>query len=162
MKAVSDAGPSIHLSWIGRLDLLGLLFAEVLVPRAVALEVLRTPAGTLGIGALRARLATPWLRIQDVADQEAVSTLRRTIDLGEAEAIVLAHEADTDLLLVDDRLARLEATSRGLPISGTLGILRRARQWDLIPAACPLVDELRRHGSWVSDALVEQLRREES
>ncbi len=76
MRAVSDAGPLIHLSWIGRLDLLRLLFAEVLVPRAVQLELLRAPAGTLGIEALRACLATSWLRVQDVADRGAVSALR--------------------------------------------------------------------------------------
>jgi predicted nucleic acid-binding protein len=41
VRAVSNAGPIIHLSWIGRLDLLATVFEEVLVPLAVREEVLR-------------------------------------------------------------------------------------------------------------------------
>jgi predicted nucleic acid-binding protein len=41
VTAVSNAGPIIHLSWIGRLDLLAALFEEGLVPLAVREEVLR-------------------------------------------------------------------------------------------------------------------------
>jgi predicted nucleic acid-binding protein len=40
VRAVSDAGPIIHLSWIGQLELLEGLFEEVLVPEAVRDEVL--------------------------------------------------------------------------------------------------------------------------
>ncbi len=49
MRAVSDAGPLIHLSWIDQLALLDRLFEEVIVPPAVRDEVLASPAGTLGL-----------------------------------------------------------------------------------------------------------------
>ncbi len=45
MRAVADAGPLIRLSWIDRLDLLGALFDQVLVPVAVWNEV--TPPGVI-------------------------------------------------------------------------------------------------------------------
>ncbi|MBI4306814.1 MAG: hypothetical protein HY678_10895 [Chloroflexi bacterium] len=35
MRAVTDAGPLIHLSWLDRLDLFHLLFDEVIAPAAV-------------------------------------------------------------------------------------------------------------------------------
>jgi predicted nucleic acid-binding protein len=41
VRAVSNAGPIIHRSWIDRLDLLAAPFEEVLMPSAVREEVLR-------------------------------------------------------------------------------------------------------------------------
>lgn len=58
MRAVANAGPLIHLSWIGRLDLLPALFDEVLVPLAVQDEVLHAGPDVLGLAALRAAFAT--------------------------------------------------------------------------------------------------------
>ena len=40
MRAVSDAGTLIHLSWIQQVDLLERIFEEVFVPPAVRDEVL--------------------------------------------------------------------------------------------------------------------------
>ena len=45
------------------------------------------------------------------------------LDRGEREAIQLAEEQRADLLLIDERLGRSEAKRRGIPITGTLGIL---------------------------------------
>ena len=52
MRAVSNAGPIIHLSWIDLLDLLAALFEEVLVPVAVREEVLRAGPHVPGIQAI--------------------------------------------------------------------------------------------------------------
>lgn len=42
MRVVVDAGPVIHLSWIGRLDLLAQLLEEVLLPPAARDDALAT------------------------------------------------------------------------------------------------------------------------
>jgi len=57
------------------------------------------------------------------------------LDEGEREAIQLAVESGADLLLVDEKAARREATSRGLATSGTLGILDRAAEKGLVDFA---------------------------
>ena len=54
------------------------------------------------------------------------------LDEGEREAIALAEELKADHLLLDEIDARKEAARRKLPFIGTLGILRRAAQLDLI------------------------------
>lgn len=162
MNAVTNAGPLIHLSWIDHLDLLPALFAEVLAPLAVQNEVLRASPDTPGMLALQEVFASDWLKVQVVADSSAVATLRNDLDPGESEAIVLMRETRADLLLLDERRARALAQRAGLPITGTIGILRMARERGLIPAVTPLLENLRRRGFRVGTELVEQIRREEA
>jgi len=48
------------------------------------------------------------------------------LDAGERDAITLATELHADQLIVDDREGRREAERRGIPVIGTLGVLREA------------------------------------
>jgi predicted nucleic acid-binding protein len=64
MRAVSDAGPLIHLSWIDQLDLLNQLFEEIVVPRSVRDEVLASPADTLGLDHIQPAFADRWLQVR--------------------------------------------------------------------------------------------------
>lgn len=56
--------------------------------------------------------------------------------------------------LIDERLARRHAKRLGLNLTGTIGILLKAKRQGLVPAVKPLVDQLRYGGIWLSDALV--------
>jgi len=103
VRAVTDAGPLIHLSWIGHLNLLPALFDEVLVPLAVQDEVSRADTNVRGLVALREAFAADWLKGQTVSDPAAVAALLTYLDRGESEAIVLMREAGADLLLLDER-----------------------------------------------------------
>jgi len=161
VRAVSNAGPLIHLSWIDRLDLLDELFEEVVVPDGVADEILRTGTDVVGGDAIRAALAAGWLPVRAVTDKAEVAALTANLGQGEAETLVLMAQENGDLLLVDDRRARDEAERRGVPFTGTIGLLREARERGLIEAAHPLVLRLRRMGFWVSGDLVDRLEREE-
>lgn len=49
-----------------------------------------------------------------------------SLHAGEIQALHIAHEYQTDLLLTDDTAARLAAKSAGMAVHGTLGILLRA------------------------------------
>lgn len=92
MRAVSNAGPIIHLSWVDRLDLVKELFEEVLVPPAVGDEVLPGGSDLLGMPAIRAAFATDQLTVRAVTDRGAVARLESGLHRGEAEAIVLMQE----------------------------------------------------------------------
>lgn len=106
MRAVSNAGPLIHLSWIDLLDVLPRLFDEVLTPIAVQDEVLAGSADVPGMVALRAAFGSGWLLVRRVTYSQRVAELRTTLDRGESESIVLMAESRADILLLDDRLAR--------------------------------------------------------
>jgi predicted nucleic acid-binding protein len=162
VSAVADAGPLIHLSWIDRLDLLPALFDRVAVPPAVRDEVLRAAPDVPGVAALRAAFAAGWLVVRPLAAPADVEPLLAELDRGEPEAIALMGEARADVLLLDERRGRAHAQRLGLPTTGTLGVLRLARDRGLVPGVAPLLDELRRRGFRIGADLVERIRQEEA
>jgi predicted nucleic acid-binding protein len=54
------------------------------------------------------------------------------LDADEAEAIILAEQLKADSLLLDELEARREALRRGLPVAGTIGVLEKAAERNLI------------------------------
>jgi uncharacterized protein len=136
---VSNTSPVLNLARIGRLELLHLLYHQVIIPSAVYEELVASkrdldPAIDLALA--------PWIIVATARDQKRVGKLREDLDRGEAEAIVLAIERRADLLPVDERRARRTATAAGLAVTGLLGIVARAKRAGLIARAKPVLDEL--------------------
>ncbi|MCA1723182.1 MAG: hypothetical protein LC748_02795 [Thermomicrobia bacterium] len=91
MRAVLDAGPIIHLSWIRRLDLLNTIFEEVILPSAVCDEILAAPVTTLGLDSIATALKQGRLQVHRVQSSVIMSI---ALGSGEREAILLAEEID--------------------------------------------------------------------
>jgi len=148
--AVLDSTPIIALALIGKLDLLQRLYSEVAIPPAVQQEVL---AGGLGaVGSVELQQAD-WLHVVPLQDPPRAAMLS-DLDRGEAETIALAQELNADLVLIDERLARRHAKRLGLKLSGTLGVLLKAKSLGLIPSISPLVEQLLRGGIRLSESVV--------
>ena len=139
MIVVSDTSPVLNLARIRRLELLPLLYKQVLIPLAVFEELTASkrdlpPAIDLA--------SEPWLIVASANDRQRVQELRENLDPGEAEAIVLAIEYRADLLLVDERRARRTAAASGLTGTGLLGVVAKAKRAGLIDLGKPVLDEL--------------------
>lgn len=61
------------------------------------------------------------------------------VDIGEASAITLALETESSLLIIDDNKGRKLARKFDLKITGTLGVLLKAKQDGFIPSLLPLL-----------------------
>ena len=76
------------------------------------------------------------------------------------EAIVLALEESADLILLDDYEARRVARSFGLKVTGTIGILIRAKHEGKIESLKDEIERLMKTGFWVSRELYERILKE--
>jgi len=123
---VTDTSCLIALERIDQLDLLPSLFS-VYAPGAVVEEFGVHP---------------DWLTMEHVPEEAIDTPLLRTLDRGEAEAIVLAQAYVDAVLLIDEVRGRSVARQLGLPVTGTAGILLRAKDAGLVSAVTPLIDAL--------------------
>ena len=161
MKAVADAGPVIHLSWIARLDVLRGVFEQTFIPLAVREEVLSVPNRTPGVDEIRQAIDQKHLLVMPLPGTQVTLPGFTALGAGEREAILLFEELGADLLITDDALARQAAAVRGIKTTGTLGVLKAAQAKGLIPAVVPLALELRRRGQCISENLIQELLRDE-
>jgi hypothetical protein len=149
---VVNTTPLIALALAGQLPLLRRLYTAVAIPPAVQSEI--RGGGPSGIG-VRELEAADWIRVVPLQDPRRADLLT-DLDRGEAEVLALAQEIYAGLVIVDERLARRHARRLGLPLTGTLGLLLRAKQAQLISEVKPLIIAMRAGGIWLSDALVEE------
>ena len=151
MIVVSNTSPIINLFAVGQVELLHQLYGKVLIPQAVYHEVVVSGAGQAGAEEIQ---KLDWIEVRTVVDRALVSVLEGELDAGEAEAIALAVEQQSDLLLLDERQGRQVASRLGLKYIGLLGVLISAKQQGHIIKVKPIVDELiMRAGFWVNPQL---------
>ncbi|MEM1280680.1 MAG: DUF3368 domain-containing protein [Cyanobacteria bacterium P01_H01_bin.152] len=137
--AVTNSTCLIGLERIQRLDILPQVFDPIAVPPVVQSEV--------GISA-------SWLTVQATRNRGMVQSLQTQIDAGEAEAIALAMELRDVFVILDDLSARRIAQQLGLKVIGTVGLLVRAKQQDVISEIKPILDALTTANFRISDALI--------
>jgi predicted nucleic acid-binding protein len=135
---ISNSTPLVNLSAMGKLGLLRQLFGEIRIPEDVYQEVAILGQGKPGSTEVE---MAEWIKKENVIDRIAVSTLNIRLGVGESACLILAIELGADLIVLDDRSARLEAQSLGLKISGTVGVLLRADKKGMIDFGTSL-DEL--------------------
>lgn len=131
MIVVSDATPIISFLKINRLDILGKLFGEVLLPETVYEEL---TLNQFFLEEAEQVKSCEFFKRVSVSNNNAVGMLMRItgLDLGESEAIVYSDENKSDLLIVDEVRARRVATSMKLRITGTIGVLIAANENGLL------------------------------
>ncbi len=147
---VADAGPLRYLVLIDQIEILPRLYRKIVLPDAVRKELSepRTPA------LVRTWLASspPWLQSgpAPVTDGQLPPKLGK----GERGAIAVAMALGASLVLMDDRAGVEEARSRGLQVTGTLGVLLLAARRDLIDLEASLT-QLKRTNFRYSPALLD-------
>ena len=153
MLAVSNTSPLSNLASIDRLDLLKSQFSEVRIPSAVADELAAHPNPT-ALALLHSALGN-WIQIVKPQDTPLYRMLRRQVDPGEAEAIALAVDLNADIVIIDEQEGRALARQVNLSVTGTLGILLRAKRSGLIQLIKPEINALRNRTRFFLSAALE-------
>lgn len=98
-----------------------------------------------------------WIKVSRVKNLKLFKLLRSSIDEGESGAIALAIESGAGLILLDDSDAREKARLYGLKITGTLGIILRAKREGKIPSLKKVIVALKEGGFWIDNMLEKKL-----
>ena len=145
---VSNTGPIIGLSLIGRLDILHNLFESVVIPHEVRSELVASPHK------LRRFTIPQWISVKKTRSAPD-PLLSAVLDGGEAAVIHLARHSGIDEVLIDERKGRKVAHSvYGLKVVGTAGVLIRAKQHALVDNVGALLKEMKRMGYWIHDDII--------
>lgn len=120
-RYLADASTLIALGACGRLHVLHSIAGTVHAPEAVLDEALTDLPGSASI---QQALTDGWLT--------RIAARAKVARLGPGEAAIIATATAEDVLILDDRQARLEAQSRGLRVTGLIGLLVHGRRRGLI------------------------------
>ena len=151
MIVFSNTTPFIALASIDRLALLPQLFYKVHVAESVIHEC-----------AEGGRILVPSLRTLDwvipVADETASALpFLLELDRGEKQTIVLAQKHGAARVIIDERLGRRVAEYLGLNVTGTLGVLAKAKSTGLIPSFLVAAQAMRLQGIHYNAGLVARI-----
>lgn len=123
-EAICDTSPLQYLHQIDCLHLLSGFYAQVLIPPAVVSELDR--GRTLGVDLPNVH-TLPWAKIQAPQESDKAPTVAG-LGAGEKEVLALGMQFPEAVVILDERLGRVHAAALRLTITGTLGILLRAKE----------------------------------
>ncbi len=153
MIVVSDTSALNYLILIGHDQLLPQLFGKVYTPPTVIAELRDSRAPNKVKTWIQNHPS--WLIVQ--APKTIVPIPR--LEQGELEAIALAQELCADLILIDDRKGVTAAEQLGLPVIGTLNVLKRASLAGLLDLT-EAIESLKRTTFRWSQSLIDQILRD--
>jgi predicted nucleic acid-binding protein len=145
ITVIADTSCLIALSKIEAIELLKELYEEVYITKEIALEF--------------GEKIPEWIKIENVKNKKYQQLLDLYLDLGEASAIALALEKVDVLLILDDLKGRKESERLGFRITGTLGVLFKAKKVGLITELKSYIEELKVVGFRLSPKIEEDILR---
>lgn len=133
-RIVINTGPLISLARIGCLEILQGLPYEFLCPGEVRSELAE------GEAAGYPAVALEWLKVVSLSKPIPLVSLA-ALDIGEAAVIQLAAELSIPVVAIDEWKGRRAALAAGLTVTGSLGLLAKAKMLGLLSSLRPLLEK---------------------
>ncbi len=126
---ICDTSCFIVLANIGSLDLLQKVYGLIFTTPEVALEY--------------GESLPDWIIIEQAVNIQMQQLLELQLDKGESSAIALALGTPECTIILDDIKARRIAERLGLEITGTIGVIIKAKLNGIIPSIKPLIEKVK-------------------
>jgi len=154
LNAVVNSTPLISLHDIGMLDILSKMYNNVYIPYGVYEEI--CVDGDIQKDTL---LSFSNFSITQIANENAKRYFKTALHKGEVEVMILADELKSDVCIIDDRLARKYAKHLGLKLTGTCGLLVKAKERGYLELVTPLMDKMIQNEIFISSTLYEHIKK---
>lgn len=136
---ISDTSCFIILAKINELELLHQLYGEVYTTVEIAEEY--------------GEPLPDWVVVVNIKDKLVQQILELQIDKGESSALALALETPNCTLIIDDLKARKIALQLNIKITGTIGIIVKAKLNKIIPSIIPILNKIKETNFFISPEL---------
>ena len=151
-EIISNATPLIAFAKIGQLPLMQKIVGNLIIPEAVAEEI-SVYKSTASGGIILADES--WIQIEPLQSNAQMQLLLPTLDRGEAAVIALALERNASLVLIDELTGRKVAESLHLRVSGSVGLLIKAKQTGQIETIEPFLSAMKQAGIYFSQRFID-------
>ena len=146
-RVIVNSTPIILLSNINQLELLKQLYETITIPQAVYDEVTAKPDSACQ----NLKNHFDWIKVEKIRNPIQKKMYEAKLHDGEVEVMILAQEEPkADLVILDDNSAKKTAKFLELSVTGTLGVLVKAKQLNYIEKVKPLMDALIANGFFVT------------
>lgn len=98
-----------------------------------------------------------WIIIAPVQNIPYQMLLELEVDSGEASAFALTLQYDSSLLIIDDMKARKLADKLLLNYTGTLGVVLKAKELNILPFVKPLLNKIQLTNFRFSENLLKEI-----
>lgn len=140
---ISDTSCIIVLDKLELLYILKEIYGTVLVTKEVANEY--------------GSNLPDWIYVKEVQDRKTLKLISAFVDLGEASSLALALETENSTVIMDDLKGRSIAEKLSVKITGTLGVLVKAKDREIIYSLMDVVEQLKAKGFRISKELEKEL-----
>jgi len=96
-----------------------------------------------------------WIIVKSPIDYQKQQILELQVDKGEASAIALALETPHSTVIIDDLQARSLAENLGITITGTIGVIIKAKINGIIHSIKPILEKIKQTNFRLSSAVEE-------
>jgi predicted nucleic acid-binding protein len=148
---VTNTTPLIALTAAtGNLDVLRALYNRVIVPYEVAQEIRAGGKEAFGLDVFE---QATWLEINPTP-VILPPYLQNTLDLGEASVIQTALQLGVNRVCIDETIGRRVARLSNLSVTGSIGVLLKAKSMGYPVSVPDAIRRMREHGIWLSQDVI--------
>jgi len=148
-RIISNTTPILSLLKIGKLHLLEKIYGKIIVPFAVYNEI----ENGIHKPYYQDLKLIDWIEILEINNPNSKDYFI-DLDEGEAEVLILSKEQNADLVIMDEIMGRRYAKQLGFNLTGTIGILLKAKEDGFIKSIKESLTELVEKGSWLNPKLI--------
>lgn len=148
-KVIVNSTPLIILSNADSLQILKSVYGEISIPAAVYEEV----TAKADSACLHLKQNLDWIHIEKIKNEFGKRMYQAKLHAGEVEVMILAQEKNVDLLIIDDNAAKKTAKFLGFTVTGTLGVLLKAKKMKIIESVKPIINTIKENGFFLSDEI---------
>ena len=133
------------------LNILKKIYGSIIIPKAVFDEV----TAKKDSACLQIKQNLDWITVETITNIEDRKMYKAKLHAGEVDVMILAQaDPKADLVIIDDNAAKKTAKYLGLTVTGTLGVLIKAKQSGIISSVKNAITKIQSNGFYINENII--------